>query len=90
MVEKVTKLGLVSIVQDIKIGLLTGSRLQPEWLGPYKILNVGENNICKIEKDGLELKQTINVSQLKPFLQRSISTCCNRQLLKYYIHILVL
>ncbi|XP_054596460.2 gypsy retrotransposon integrase-like protein 1 isoform X1 [Nothobranchius furzeri] len=46
-----------------------GGRLEANWSGPYVIASLSEKGVATLlNKSGSQLKQSINVSQLKPFI----------------------
>uniref|UniRef100_A0A3P9L2K7 Integrase catalytic domain-containing protein n=1 Tax=Oryzias latipes TaxID=8090 RepID=A0A3P9L2K7_ORYLA len=50
-----------------------GGHLEPNWSGPYVIASNSEKGVATLSsKAGVELKQNVNVSQLKPFISPNI------------------
>uniref|UniRef100_A0A3P9I5Y6 Gypsy retrotransposon integrase-like protein 1 n=1 Tax=Oryzias latipes TaxID=8090 RepID=A0A3P9I5Y6_ORYLA len=46
-----------------------GGRLEPNWSGPYVIASISEKGVATLSsKAGVQLKQNVNVSHLKPFI----------------------
>uniref|UniRef100_A0A3P9MKH4 Gypsy retrotransposon integrase-like protein 1 n=1 Tax=Oryzias latipes TaxID=8090 RepID=A0A3P9MKH4_ORYLA len=46
-----------------------GRRLEPNWSGPYVIASISEKGVATLSsKAGVQLKQNVNVSHLKPFI----------------------
>jgi hypothetical protein len=47
-----------------------GSRLEADWLGPYKISQLHKKGVATLTKDGKELRSKVNCKQLKPYKRR--------------------
>ncbi|RVE71041.1 hypothetical protein OJAV_G00070140 [Oryzias javanicus] len=45
-----------------------GGRLEENWSGPYMIASISGKGVTTLSKKGTQLKQNVNVSQLKPFI----------------------
>lgn len=47
-----------------------GGKLESNWSGPFYISSVSEKGVATLTTlKGLQLKQSVNVSQLKPFIK---------------------
>lgn len=48
-----------------------GHKMEDTWLGPYRVLKVSSRGSCNIQcvKTGKDIKQKVNVSQLKPYVE---------------------
>lgn len=57
-----------------------GGRLEANWSGPYVVASITSKGVATLlDSSGTQLKQCVNISQLKPFIRPTMRGNSNRQ-----------
>ena len=78
------KVGAVVLLRNSKKLTKKGSKMEPNWIGPYQVLSKGTCRLSQAKKPNKVLAQKFNISQLKLYHQNGfmIIFCAS----KSYLH----